>query len=36
MKHNLDQALKGLSKPGMGKKKKVVDLSGKNKLNSKG
>jgi hypothetical protein len=33
-KHNLDHALRGLSQPGSGKKKKVVDLSGKGKLKS--
>lgn len=36
MKQNLDTALKGLSKPGSGKKKKVIDLSGKGKLTPKG
>jgi hypothetical protein len=32
----LDKALKGLTKPGTGTKKKVVDLSGKGKLKAKG
>jgi hypothetical protein len=36
MKQNLDMALKGLAKPGSGKKKKVVDLRGKGKLTPKG
>jgi hypothetical protein len=33
---NLDQALKGLSKPGSGTKKKVIDLSKKGSMKLKG
>jgi hypothetical protein len=36
MKPNLENALKGLSKPGSGMKKKVVDMSGKGKIKAKG
>jgi hypothetical protein len=36
MQPTLDKALKGLSKPGSGKTKKVVDLSKKGNLKVKG
>lgn len=32
----LDKALHGLSKPGTGKPKKVIDLSGRGKIKAKG
>jgi hypothetical protein len=35
-KHNLDNALKGLSKSGTGTKKKIIDMSKQGKLTPKG